>query len=81
MKPFYAGGRAYVRGEAVISHLDALQDHETEAGPDAQAELQAFIAAVRSNDRSAVSEHLTRLHDVHGIALTLEADLPLGPRE
>ncbi len=70
-----------LHGRRSILTLRALQDDKPERDPKAQAELQALVAAVRSNDRSAVSEHLARLNDVHGIALTLEADLPLGPRE
>ena len=81
LTPCYAGGRAYVRGADVIRHLDALQDDKPERDPKAQAELQALVAALRSHDHDAAQTHLARLNDVHGIALTLEADLPLGPRE
>jgi hypothetical protein len=81
LKPCYAGGRAYVRGVDVIRHLDALQDHKTAIDPEAQAELQALLTAVRSHDRSAVSQHLARLNEVHGVALRFADDLPAEPHE
>ncbi|MDA0808208.1 MAG: hypothetical protein O2945_08900 [Planctomycetota bacterium] len=81
LKPCYAGGRAYVRGADLIRHLDAVQDNQPEVDPNAQAELQALIAALRSHDYAAARTHLDRLNDVHGIGLTLATKLPLEPHE
>ena len=81
LKPCYAGGRAYVRGADLIRHLDAVQDNQPEVDPNAQAELQALIAALRSHDHDAVRKHLTRLNNAHGITLTLATELPLEPHE
>mgnify|MGYP007106921330 CR=1 FL=1 len=81
LKPCYAGGRVYVRGADLIRHLDALQDNQPEVAPEAQAELQALIAVLRSHDHDATQKHLARLNDDYGIALTFAAELPLEPHE
>lgn len=81
LAPCYAGGRAYVRGADVIRHLDALQDNQAEADPNAQAELRGLIAAIRSNDQDGARTQLARLNHEHGIALVFADDLPVGPHQ
>ncbi|MGZ0167567.1 MAG: hypothetical protein ACKVII_26895, partial [Planctomycetales bacterium] len=81
LKPCYAGGRAYVRGADIIRYLDALLDNQPGVDPKAQAELQALVAALRSNDQNGARTHLARLNDEHGIALVFADDLPVEPHE
>ena len=81
LKPCYAGGRAFVRIADVIRHLDALQDNQPEVDPEAQAELQALIAVLRSAEQDGARAHLVCLNEEHRIASAVADDLPVEPHE
>jgi hypothetical protein len=69
LRPCYAGGRAYVRGDAVIRHIESARRGKPEIDPAVLIELHGLISAATSGDQAIAKRHLVKLNDLAGVAL------------